>query len=202
MMRMTPHLPRLVLTGACLALAAVFAVEVLPALPEDGVSNSPNPDSLVTQIANLSPPDIDANIAGILDRPLFASSRSAADKTQEEEPQTEEKAPAQIQHRLSGVVIRPSGSEALFQQEGGKPVSVMLGGQIDGFTLASIDSDHVVIKSSSGEQIVQLSGGSSGKRPAPRPRKPNPVRPPAAKPAPPSRPAPPSAALKGRQASK
>jgi hypothetical protein len=57
--------------------------------------------------------------------------------------------------RLAGMSIRPEGREALFEREGQKPIAVKEGQEIDGWTVASIQADHVVLRSSIGEETLK-----------------------------------------------
>lgn len=101
-----------------------------------------------------APPDVDALIAGILARPLFSPSRQPPDTTAREQSAKTEREPLQLPGRLEGTAILPGEREALFAQAGGKPLAVKEGQDIDGWTVASIAADRVVLKSADGEQIV------------------------------------------------
>ena len=106
----------------------------------------------VTQLA--APPDMDALVAEILGRPLFSPSRQPAEAAPEQVFETP-KGPPKMPARLEGVSIRPEAREALFEREAAKPIAVKEGQEIDGWTVASILPDQVVLKSEAGEQIVK-----------------------------------------------
>jgi hypothetical protein len=170
---MTPRILRLGLTSLCIGLAAVIAGEIYFALPDYGTQAAEPERNAAARIGILAPPNIDADVAEILERPLFSQNRAASPAASAEETD-EGKGPQQLQRRLSGVMISPDGREALFQHDGEKPVAVKLGGQIDGWTVASVEPDHVVLKSGIGQLIVNLANGAGASRPAPRAQARNP----------------------------
>jgi hypothetical protein len=110
------------------------------------------PPTAVTQ--HVGPPDIDALIAEILERPLFSPSRQPAEAAPEQISETPTAQP-KMPGRLEGVSIRPEAREALFEREGANPIAVKEGQEIDGWTVASIRPDQVLLKSVAGEQIVR-----------------------------------------------
>lgn len=143
--------PRLVLLGLCAGLSAIVGLEVIRAgvdvvtpwfaADEDGAK----PTRSLSQLAN-----VDIMAKDILKRPLFNATRRPP------EPKKPKIEPPVLHGRLSGIVIHPDAKEALFARSGGgMPVVVKEGGQIDGFTLASVEVDRVVLRSSFGDQIFR-----------------------------------------------
>ena len=83
------------------------------------------------------------------------------------------------------MTIRPEMREALFEREGEKPVAVKEGQAIDGWTVASIQPDQVVLRSAAGEQILKPTNAAgikppqlatANKKPAVAPKKPGVAR--------------------------
>ena len=117
-------------------------------------SNEPvriQPTAVMQHVAS---PDTDALIAEILERPLFSPSRQPAEAAPEQVSETPTAQP-KMPGRLEGVSIRPEAREALFEREGANPIAVKEGQEIDGWTVASIRPDQVLLKSVAGEQIVK-----------------------------------------------
>jgi hypothetical protein len=56
-------------------------------------------------------------------------------------------------------MIRPGAREALFMDVGRRPISVRVGGEIDGWTIVSIESDRVLLSSAFGERTVEPTNG-------------------------------------------
>ena len=56
-------------------------------------------------------------------------------------------------------MIRPGVREALFARAGQKPIPVKIGGEIDGWTIAAIELDRVVLANAFGSQIVRPTPG-------------------------------------------
>jgi hypothetical protein len=121
-------------------------------------------------------PDVEALVAEILERPLFSPSRLPVHA----EIVKEERTPITMPGRLAGTAIRPEVREALFVREGEKPIAVRVGQEIDGWIIAAIEFDRVVLTNSQGEQIVKPTNGPiivrspaqlalSARRAAPRP---------------------------------
>lgn len=111
-------------------------------------------------------PSVDALVAEILQRPLFSPSRRPPDNAPMDESAKAEKEPLKLPGRLEGTAILPGIREALFEREGDKPVAVKEGQNIDGWTVASIQPDRVILRSDDGEQIVKP---ASDARTKPRP---------------------------------
>lgn len=100
-------------------------------------------------------PSVDALVAEILQRPLFSPSRRPPDNAPMDESAKAEKEPLKLPGRLEGTAVLPGTREALFEREGDKPVAVKEGQTIDGWTVASIQPDRVILRSEDGDQIVK-----------------------------------------------
>ena len=100
---------------------------------------------------------LDAIVTEILERPLFSPSRQGVDKSSSNDVAQEPPPPPppQLPQRLAGMSIRPEGRQALFENQGEKPIAVNEGQQIAGWTVASIQPDRVVLRSAAGEQIMK-----------------------------------------------
>jgi hypothetical protein len=57
-------------------------------------------------------------------------------------------------------MVRPGVREALFARAGQKPIPVKVGGEIDGWTVAAIEFDRVVLATALGSQIVRPTPGA------------------------------------------
>jgi hypothetical protein len=157
-MNATVHLLRIVASivagiGLLLGSAAEARVASGPVIPGHAAAAAPPPSR-----------DLDANVTEILERPLFNPSRQAASEAPIETDGAAEKEPPKMPGRLAGVAILPEVREALFESDGEKPIAVKEGQQIEGWTVTSIRSDQVVLKSPLGEQIVRPTDGVGMKR--------------------------------------
>ena len=118
--------------------------------------------------------DVDALSETITARPLFTPGRrppqpkQAAQSTVAPPPPK----PPEIRGRLAGVVLGPGEREALFARLGEKPLAISVGGEIDGWTVASIDADQVVLTSAFGQRVMHPTEGERGEGVVPRPRPP------------------------------
>jgi hypothetical protein len=151
---MTQRLLRLGLAVLCTGIAAVVITEISVGAFTAVV---PPVQAVGTEARIEMPPvpDIDSMVAEILKRPLFSSSRLPYEEVVGIEEDDGEEKPPQLQSRLTGVAIRPEGREALFEREGGKPVAVREGGQIDGLTVKTIRTDQVTLSNVLGDEIVK-----------------------------------------------
>src|SRR5258706_9909343 len=144
-----------VLIGLGVGIAMVFVVEFISGtVVGASASNGPGRSQPAAANSKPAPLDVDSLVAEILERPLFSPSRQPADAAPPAEAQNE-KPPPQLPGRLAGVTIRPEAREALFEQEGQKPIAVKEGQQISGWTVASIQLDQVVLKSAAGEEVIK-----------------------------------------------
>jgi hypothetical protein len=151
---MTQRLLRLGLAVVCTGLVAVVATEISVGAFSAAIPSAPE---VRTSARVEMPPiqDIDSMVSDILERPLFSSSRLPYEEVAEAEEDESEDEPQQLQSRLTGVAIRPEGREALFEREGGKPVAVKEGGQIDGWIVKSIRTDQVLLSNPLGDEILR-----------------------------------------------
>jgi hypothetical protein len=149
---------------ACLAIviAAEFDWTVAPVAASPAEPPSPSPPATDDAAA---PPDLDAMIGDILERPLFTASRHpppgpvAEERESGPAPRT---APV-LTGRLGGTMIGPDDErEAIFAREGEKPLAVRVGDEIDGYTVHAIEADRVVLTSDFGERTVEPSFGGAG----------------------------------------
>jgi hypothetical protein len=60
-----------------------------------------------------------------------------------------------LQSWLASVMVQADFREALFSRAGAPPLSVKEGDMIDGWTVKDIETDHVLLTSAFGEQIVE-----------------------------------------------
>jgi hypothetical protein len=156
---MTRILP-FVLTGSCAGLFLIIAAELF-ALPEQSDFPSEETGGTSAEIETLAPmPGAEAKIDAILERPLFSPGR----RPPEVASAAHEEAPRQIKGRLAGVTIRPGVREALFMREGQKPVPVNVGGDIEGWTIAAIEPDRVILSSAYGNQTIKPANASGAVR--------------------------------------
>jgi hypothetical protein len=168
MIGVAPHLLRSGLAGLCAGLAAVVIAETIYLIPSSDMARVVSATKAAEDVASLTPSDIDAKVAAILGRPLFASSRLSDEKNRDDVP---EDTSEPFDGRLSGVAIERDAREALFQGDGEKPVTVKLGDTIKGWTVSVIEPDHVVLKGYGGEKTMLLTDGPRGAPRAPRPPK-------------------------------
>jgi hypothetical protein len=99
---------------------------------------------------------MEAAITEILEHPLFSPTRHPPEVLSVANvEETSEKAPPQLQGRLAGVMIRPGVREALFARAGQKPIAVRVGGVIDGWKIAAIEPDRVILSSAFGTQTLR-----------------------------------------------
>jgi hypothetical protein len=162
---MIPGLFRPVAIGLGFGATMVMMVAFLTEDSGDAAaSNQPVRVQPSAVMQKIDPPNIDALVAEILERPLFSASRQPADVASEQVAEAP-KEPPKMPGRLEGVTIRPEAREALFEREGQKPIAVKEGQEIEGWTVASIQPDQVLLKSSAGEQIVKPTNGA-GIKPA------------------------------------
>jgi len=170
-MTMTLSNSRLALVGLCAALAVVVVAEIARVMPRSDEPRDDRAVDVAKAVGQLAPPDIDANIAGILERPLFSASRAAPEKeVADDDADSDGDEP--LDRRLSGVVIGPEGREALFQRSQDKSVAVNVGGKLDGWTVTEIESDHVVLSRDGKDQTIGLLDDKTAPHAPPRAPKP------------------------------
>jgi hypothetical protein len=152
------HLLQLALAGLCAGLLLIIAAELF-VVNQDEFQTAEVPPRTPDASKTFRPAfDMESAIAIILERPLFSPTRDLPDPPPDttEPPQS---APPQLGARLAGVMIRPGVREALFARVGQKPIPVKIGGEIDGWTIAAIELDRVVLANAFGSQIVRPTSG-------------------------------------------
>jgi hypothetical protein len=148
---------KFVLSGLCAGLSLVVAAEVfsLTEQNETSLADTATRPTTLNKTA-LPAPDMEAIVATILARPLFAPGRRPPQIASFAPiAETEEEAPRQLRGRLAGVTIRPGVREALFIREGQKPMAVNVGGELDGWRISAIEPDRVILSSASGSQTIK-----------------------------------------------
>jgi hypothetical protein len=134
---------------AGLALLAELVAPIL-AISPDTLESSRARSERVTQ------KKADAMMAEILKRPLFMPGR------QPPEIKVVRAEPPRLQSRLAGVMLQADIREALFSRPGARPLSVKEGDMVDGWTVKDIQTDHVLLTSAFGEQVVRPTNGGAG----------------------------------------
>jgi hypothetical protein len=150
----TISLPHLLAGAVSCVMAGVVALEAVP-LGDDPTIASDTPIAARKPDASRAAVDATALVKVALERPLFTPGRQAAEEPDEEgDDEEDDEAPLPLEARLAGVFIGPDHSEALFDKDGEEPVAVPEGGEIDGWTVDSIEMDRVVLSSASGEKTL------------------------------------------------
>jgi hypothetical protein len=109
---------------------------------------------------------MEAMVAVILERPLFNPTRHPPEALVAARiVDIPEKTPPQLRGRLAGVMIRPGMREALFARAGQRPIAVKVGGEIDGWKIAAIESDRVTLSSDFGDQTLRPTNDPEVARP-------------------------------------
>ncbi len=105
-------------------------------------------------------------------RPLFTPSRKPA--VSPEIPGI----PAGDVPRLSGIIFGPDLRRAIFESEGGKPLSLAEGDQVGAYTVHQIEATRVILSGPSGLQAALLQGtaGPGGSDPTGGMRPPPPTQ--------------------------
>ena len=161
---------QLALATLCAGLLLVIAAEIFQMGNQNSfrsvVSTASTTAGVKTSVPML---DMEAAVAGILERPLFSLARrppellSAANAKE-----TSETAPPQLHGRLAGVMIRPDAREALFARKGQRPIAVKIGGEIDGWKISAIEPDRVTLSSAFGIRTVRPTNDTELVRPRAR----------------------------------
>jgi len=159
----TSNLVRIALGALCVGLFGIIIIEISFPLPDAAQPEAAAGRAAAVPTGNPAPA-IDSNklIAEILQRPLFTPGRRQSEPDTDEESEPEKKGTAEFRGRLAGVMLRPGGGEALFAREGEKPIAATEGQEIDGWTVDSIEADHVVISSDLGERTIEPTPGERG----------------------------------------
>jgi hypothetical protein len=169
--------------GGVSALAAAIIVAELnlsisgvAAYPADGQADAVSTPSSADQTKD----DLNGFVTEILAHPVFTPTRNPPPKPEalaNYEPPPVVKEPPELRSRLTGVMVGPNDRrEALFDRNGEKPLAVRVGEDVDGWTVSSIDSAQVVLKSEFGERIVVPTFDAAGAN-VPRARQTVPAQP-------------------------
>ncbi len=142
---------RFALISACAIFAVILLFEIVFSF---GFSARSDVFAQNPQIARPDSRRADRLAAQILKRPLFTRGREPP------ELRIPKKEPPKLQGRLAGLMMRPDVREALFTRPGGRPVAVKEGDTIDGWKIASIQFDRVLLTSEFGEQVVKPTKGT------------------------------------------
>lgn len=160
---------QLALAGLCASLLLVIAAELFQM---GGQKDSPSTKAaarLTVVKARVPPLNMEAAIAEILERPLFSPARHPPEVLSASNPEeTSNEPPPRLHGRLAGVIIRPGTREALFARTGQKPIGVRIGGEIDGWRIAAIEPDRVILSSAFGTQTVRPTNDTEIIRPRAR----------------------------------
>ena len=113
-----------------------------------------------------------SDVAGVLARPLFSPSRKPVASADVGE------VPAGDVPRLSGIIFGPDLRRAIFESEGGKPLSLAEGDQVGAYTVHQIEATRVILSGPSGLQAAVLQGtaGPGGSDPTGGMRPPPPTQ--------------------------
>jgi hypothetical protein len=156
--KLASRMRHLALGGICLVLTGIVTLELVAPLSTPGpAATDAAAEARPPSEAGKAPAEIAALIRGVLERPLFTPGRrpppepddSESDEDDDQEPETQP-----LAARLAGVFVGPNSSEALFAKEGEDAVAVREGGEIDGWTVDTIETDRVVLSSPGGELVL------------------------------------------------
>src|ERR1700752_4847455 len=154
------RLLQLALSGLCAGLLLIIATELFVVNQEEFQTAEVPPRTPNASETYRPAFDTKSPIAIILERPLFSPTREPPEPTTDiAATETPESGPPQLSARLAGVMIRPGVREALFARAGQKPIPLKIGGEVDGWTIAAIELDRVVIANAFGSQIVRPTPG-------------------------------------------
>jgi hypothetical protein len=145
------------LAGLCAGLLLVITAEVFHAVSRNDSAAVEAVESTTAKIKRTAPGAVtEAIVDVILARPLFSASRHPPVEVSAANPEEiSEAAPPQLHGRLAGVMIRPGMREALFARVGQRPIAVKVGGEIDGWMIAAIELDRVILSGAFGSQTLR-----------------------------------------------
>lgn len=147
---------RIALGAICVVLGLSILGEWALSVPD--VAALPNdPPSASVTFAPMPSIDADDLTKTILDHPLFTASRMPPAAPQM--PQAAAKTAPQLHARLAGMIVGPDDREALFARDAGPVVAVHEQQEIDGWKVASIDAEKVVLQSDFGERVLHPTEG-------------------------------------------
>ncbi|MGC8475128.1 MAG: hypothetical protein ACP5NP_02130 [Acetobacteraceae bacterium] len=158
---MTRRLPELGLLALCVLLAGALWAELRPTPAPPPPSLPPARPELRASVP--SPPALSA-LGAFVTRPLFVPSRRPA--------ATSRTAALRVAFRLCGVLLTGSTRVALLQPVDGKPVRLLhVGDRADGWDLAAIGSDRIVLRRGARRAVMKL----GDRAPSTAPTKPIPI---------------------------
>jgi hypothetical protein len=162
--------------GLCLVLTVTVAAEFDWSVTEVEASPTDSERGVRPMIAEPeSIADIDQMTDEVLARPLFAPGRHPPAPPPEETKDAEApppKTPPVLTGRLTGMVLGPDQLKvAFFTRESEPSLSVKEGDVIDGWTVAAIEADRVVLTSEFGQRVVQPTFGQVARAQTPKPAK-------------------------------
>ena len=143
--------------GAVGVLAVLLVLEWLPAAPPPPVKPLVTP-----HVATADNGEADARDTGewadtILARPLFVPGRKPPRTTPGQRAANLSGLP-----RLSGIMITGSGRRAIFAPDGGKPLVLGEGANLDDSTIKAIHADRVIITGPKGEIVLRPTYARAG----------------------------------------
>jgi hypothetical protein len=150
----------------CMGLVLIIAAELFQMTGRNASPSLKTAAGTTAIKARIPQLDVEAAVAEILRRPLFSPAREPMEVLSASNASViAGGAPPQLHGRLAGVMIRPDAREALFTRAGQRPISVKVGGEIDGWKIAAIEPDHVILSSAFGTQRVEPTNDTEGVRP-------------------------------------
>ena len=160
---------QLALAALCVGLLLIIAAQLFQMRSQD-VPLSLKPAAATTAVeARVPPLAVEAAVAEILERPLFSPARQPLEVLSVSNAgENSGDAPPRLHGRLAGVMIRPGAREALFARVGQRPIAVKVGGEVDGWKIAAIEPDRVILSSAFGIQTVRPTNDPEVVRPRAR----------------------------------
>jgi hypothetical protein len=147
-----------VLCVVCCALIARAWV----AWPPESLAAQPGvlPDEMLSPARDGLLTTTDSQVATILGRPAFSPDRRqpAAVATAGTESGS---GASPTPPRLAGILMSPGNVEALFDGGGGRYLTARRGDVVDGWTVALIDGQHVVVIGAAGEVVLSPTAAKS-----------------------------------------
>ena len=144
----------LLLILAAITLGAIISIELRARLPDSDAMVAvtqarPSAPAVPPTIVPPTAEQAGARVADILARPLFNPSRRPAAPVAAGPGSSEGPLP-----RMTGVVVSPAGSYAIFASGGSKPVVVEVGGRVGAYVVQSIEAGHVTLGGPEGRRVV------------------------------------------------
>lgn len=147
-----------ILLVTAVLLVALTIYPWLAPLPKPRSAAAPQRSEPAPAIAPLPPI---ATFAAVFERPLFSPSRRRSATGRPAMPE----AGLAPRYRLLGVVNQGGARRALIA-DGGRAVEITEGAALDGWAVARIEQDRVLLSSPSGQAVLKLSRPSAAPPPA------------------------------------